>query len=1140
MNFNIDSSFGITRVQFNRDPPFPRDIQDILTSQRAYCELGKLFNRGPSFSNIIYLKLTTGWAFCRTGKKIEVTDLDAPIDLNGYTFIETLETNNKKLGFVKFDETSQLVNILPFNNDLFIAQIQFYHQTQKDTKSTEMLSNSTWTSLYERYKERQKTKIDQLFQEFLNNGTFDDLPINPILSSPIYYVTQNLKTPILRTPQSSSKQTSHQLIQISNEPSQQDDITVIQNTEPIESKDADHEAMTNKLLKLTPGRNYSINSADNQPPAIPPRQRNPPKHLSEYYTESDRIGMEFFNSHTYSPHTEHTSSKTITQAERQSLLREIMNSVPQREITTPDSLKSTDLPVKKIRYGHSGPSSSISNNSEISTEYSTNAYPGNLFESDSTHESTRKWILPIHKSHVLVQFTKKPEVESNEKFYKLTQFVKKIKITYSKTRQINTMIQRFKDEYTDYLEKGNRNDFKQKIEILKIKLNELKEAYSNLQEWTSRSSDALEPYEEELTSVLEITNETNEFENFTIRVNQIMEEAKSIYDLGIESDSSDEDTEQKSEEILQNYQNKSKTQNITTSSQDNQDMQKSQNQISNQINTNFNINKDCQNGSKSVTSSNNLHSTKIGWWQQSPDKELWEEGMIDLDQNMFKKTNKSANNLYGGMDDLSQLTSNLSLNQSTKVNYEFGQDDLHDLRTPISSKMANKWMFDEKVETNPLRSKLREKVINKINKNAGLSLQQDQMNPDRERQSNTSDQTASTIKEDVLDIIIDVKKQTEKITNTWLQYETINHYDGLQSIRQKIKRLYNHAILLEEPNEQVSSNCTAYDQELESRHKSIMHTLKQNMTTIEQHDDTKKVYEELLNSTRQLQDFVRTELLEICDSSACVKQVNPHVLRSLTLPKFKISTFEPPGFFSQILILDQFMQRYKYSANFYINHILTQLEQNEHHIFSQLTTGGLPQSVKNLISTIAIRFAPPSVIETLSIKALRNNGRLQDPTDSNNIKRNTGTELMKRQVLQTILTNQIRMFHYFKSIMDKNEFPSYIMTGCFNINYVNILIETFPPTEKLGLTHLLKSYDFYNSIQYIHKKNQDSINQLFLLQNVEKDRDMYYDQEKKKKTTESDTYSRDNKNFKKKYNKTLLAQDTQNRNQQQNVRKCFL
>ena len=445
MNFNIDPSFGITRVQFNKDLPFPRDIQDILTSQRAYCELGKLFNRGPNFSNIIYLKLTTGWAFCRIGKKVEVTDLDAPIDLNGYTFIETIETNNKKSGFVKFDETSQLVNILPFNNDLFIAQIQLYNQTQGDTKGIEMLSNITWMSLYERYKERQKTKIDQLFQEFLNNGTFDDLPINPVLSFPIYYVTQNLTTPMMRTPQPPSRQISNQLIQINDEPSQRDDITIIQNTEPIELEEADHEAMTNKLLKLTPGRNYSINSSDDQPPAIPPRQRIPPKHLSEYYTESDRIGNKFFNSHTYSPHTEHTPSKTITQAERQSLLREMMNSVPQREITTPDSLKSTDLPVKKIRHGYSGPSSSISNNSEISTEYSINAYPGNLFESDSVHESTRKWILPIHKSHVLVQFIKKPEIESDENFYKLTQFVKKNKdnIQQNQTSQYNdTEIQR--------------------------------------------------------------------------------------------------------------------------------------------------------------------------------------------------------------------------------------------------------------------------------------------------------------------------------------------------------------------------------------------------------------------------------------------------------------------------------------------------------------------------------------------------------------------------------------------------------------------------------------------------------------------------------------------------------------------------
>ena len=76
------------------------------------------------------------------------------------------------------------------------------------------------------------------------------------------------------------------------------------------------------------------------------------------------------------------------------------------------------------------------------------------------------------------------------------------------------MIQKFKDEYTDYLEKDSRNDFKQKIEILKIKFNELKEAYSNLQEWISGSSEAIEPYEEELTSILEITNETNEFEKF--------------------------------------------------------------------------------------------------------------------------------------------------------------------------------------------------------------------------------------------------------------------------------------------------------------------------------------------------------------------------------------------------------------------------------------------------------------------------------------------------------------------------------------------------------------------------------------------------------------------------------------------------
>lgn len=303
-----------------------------------------------------------------------------------------------------------------------------------------------------------------------------------------------------------------------------------------------------------------------------------------------------------------------------------------------------------------------------------------------------------------------------------------------------------------------------------------------------------------------------------------------------------------------------------------------------------------------------------------------------------------------------------------------------------------------------------------------------------------------------------------------------------QNLDKNLSDLATHASALGMPNENTENSLRYYTKQVDILEQKIskMYDRFQGRIAAESEQAIERAY--------CVTSSLRTKLAalhEVCSNATTLPKINASILKNLRIPELIVSKFKSPGFYVQLKNLQLHVRNNPFTPKYYAEQVLEALKKNENTIYTSLTLGKVPESINEIIQNIATVFLPPKVLEAQAIGVLKDNGRLSDPVQPTNIKKNTEAEITKRTTVQSILLNCQAMYDYFNTLHGSNSgFESYIQAGIFNSNFCNALLETMPPTDKLSILRATKNLDFRSQIQYYFNYNNESLTELFLLRNM--------------------------------------------------------
>ena len=180
------------------------------------------------------------------------------------------------------------------------------------------------------------------------------------------------------------------------------------------------------------------------------------------------------------------------------------------------------------------------------------------------------------------------------------------------------------------------------------------------------------------------------------------------------------------------------------------------------------------------------------------------------------------------------------------------------------------------------------------------------------------------------------------------------------------------------------------------------------------------------------------------------------------------------------------MKKNPFQQRYYVQQVLENLKQTERAIYDTLMLGRFPKSVKEILENVATTFLPPTKLEQISIAVLTKNGRLADPTEAVNIRKNTDSQILKRNTFQAVLLNIIQMYEFYRKMFAGNAagFQSYVRQGCFTSKFTGVLLECNPATEKMNLLSQVSSLDYFAQVQFYLTHNNEALKRLFILRNI--------------------------------------------------------